>query len=214
MIQQHCRNCGAPIPPGNAVCASCGMPLQSVEHATPLPETFPEAPASSPARPPRPPTQASATPPLGRPRRRRGWLYALLGVLLIVLIVIVSLLTSVIGGASATQQPPTTGAHIISIQTGTGFDTGKALVTGTTRSFKTGQAVFVVFTVKTQDPNAQIVLKLFHGGTLESTSDILTPDVGTNTYALIMIVHSTGAHSCQLDYDTAPEASISFNVTS
>jgi hypothetical protein len=158
--------------------------------------------------------RSASTPKPSKPRRRRGLLlYVLLCILLVVVITIISTLVAVIGNSNAAQQPPTTGAHITSIETGTGFDTEKSLVTGVTHTFKTGQAVYVVFTVKNEDANAQIVLKLFQESTLESTSDILTPDGGTNTYAFPIVVHSTGLHSCHLEYNHSTEATISFNVT-
>ncbi len=172
-----------------------------------------QSPEEPIAQPPRPPARA-ARPVPGKLPRRRVLLFALLGTLILVLFLILGTLVTVLGNSSnAAQQPPTTGAHIISIQTGTGFDTAKSAVTGATRTFKTGQAVFVVFVVKNQNANAKIVLKLFRDNTLESTSGILTPDIGTNTYAYPIVVHSTGAHSCQVEYNNKTEASISFNVT-
>jgi hypothetical protein len=211
MIQQSCRNCGAPLQPEDAVCASCGMPIADAQ-----PAATPYAPSQAPAAesiPQQPRAPRAAQPASGKLPRRRVFLLALLGTLVLVLFLIIGTLVTVLGnGSSATQQPPTTGAHITSIQTGTGFDTAKSMVTGATRTFKTGQAVFVVFVVKNQDANAKVVLKLLRGDTLESTSGILTPDIGTNTYAFPIVVHSTGAHTCQLDYNNKTEASISFNV--
>ncbi len=215
-MQHYCRNCNAPLEPGSAVCASCGMPLHDVQ---PIEATIPAAPSSPPAQATAdqapPPTHQRTTPLPARSSRKRGLLYTLLGTLLLLLCFIIGALVSVISSSfNAAQQPPTTGAHITSIQTGLGFDTTKALVTGPTRSFKVGQAVFIVFTVNNQDPNAQIVVKLFRDSALESTSNPLTPEIGTNTYAIPIVLHSAGAHSCQIVYNNTTEASISFNVTS
>jgi|GEM_PF-2242292 len=206
MIQQQCSRCGSPIEPGDAACVNCGMPLRRLQGAA-APNA---AQANTPARarvaplPPRPPS------------RRRLFALGGIGALLILLIVILALLVSTLisqsGGAAL--QPTTTGAHITSIQTGTGFDTTKSSVTGQTQHFQSGQAVFVVFTVVNQNPNAQVVLKLFQGSALEMTSKPLTPDVGTNIYADYAIVHKGGAYTWEADYNGTAEARISFNVSS
>jgi ribosomal protein L40E len=207
LMQQRCRACGAFLVPGATFCGDCGARIEDTSARAPATATLPERP-QPPARPARQTV---------RPGKRRGWYYVLVGIgtLLAILIMVVVVLAVLIriqpGGAP--QQPTMTGPHITRIQTGTGFDPSKSLVLGETQNFKAGQAVYVVFTVVNQDPNAQVVLKLFAGSTLEATSAPLIPDVGTNVYANEAVVQRTGEHRWEVDYNGHAEASISFNVS-
>lgn len=191
--------------PGATFCGDCGTPVgipQALAHAT----TLEDAPQPRAA-----PTHRAA-----RPGRRRGWyillggLGALLALGIVVVVIAALLFRTQIGD---TTQQTTTGSHITKIQTGTGFDQTRSLVLDATQNFSAGQAVFVVFTVVNQNPNAVIIVKLFSGSTLELTSNSLNPDLGTNVYADEAVVQRTGGHHWEVDYNGHAEASISFTVS-
>ena len=206
-MQQGCQSCGAPLIAGATFCGDCGTPVGAQQMRAPAIATLADAPQP----------QATPTRRAAHPGRRRGWYYLLggLGALLAIVIVVVVIAAVLIriqpGGT--TQQHITTGSHITKIQTGTGFDQSNSLVLGATQNFSVGQAVFVVFTVVNQNPNAQIVLKLFAGSTLELTSDPLNPNMGISIYADEAVVQKTGEHHWEVDYDGSAEASISFTVS-
>lgn len=140
-------------------------------------------------------------------------------VVIIVPIILTSSLVSCSSSAStkaaAPSQTVTVGAHIISIQTGTDFDQQKGVAQGITGVFRNGETVFVVFTVKTSDKNAQIVLKLFQNHELEDTSQVIMPKGGTHVYAKSIDLNNngvTGTNVVEIDYNGVAEAQISFTV--
>jgi hypothetical protein len=206
-MQQRCGVCGAFLVPGAAFCGDCGARIEATRTRAPTTATLPDRPQPT-DRPSRRAVKSG---------KRHFWYYALggIGALLAIVMIVVAVFAILIRiqtGGSA-QQPTTTGPHITKIQTGTGFDQSRSLVLGETQNFKAGQAVYVVFTVVNQDPNAQVILKLFAGSTLEAASTALTPDVGTNVYANEAVVQRTGGHHWEVDYNGHAEATISFNVS-
>jgi hypothetical protein len=110
----------------------------------------------------------------------------------------------------------TLGSHIVKIQTGTGFDQQKGTVQGATSTFHNGETVYLAFTVKNQEKNVQIVLKLFQNKELEDTSSVVTPASGTHTYLKTISLNNsgvTGTNVVEIDYNGIVEASIAFIVT-
>jgi len=136
---------------------------------------------------------------------------AALAVLIVIAVALALLFNGQLG--STGPQQVKTGPHIPKLQTGAGFDTQKDRVQDESETFSPGQAVFVVFTVVTQDANARIVLKLFYGITLQVTSAPLNPEQGSSIYADEAIVHTTGQYHWEVDYNGVTEASISFTVS-
>ncbi len=161
--------------------------------------------------------QELSAPPAQAPKSRGRLLSVLSGIaaVLALLIVIAVLLASLLSGQTTRTGPQQvkTGPHITKLQTGTGFDQQKARIQGESGTFSANHAVFLVFTVVNQNPNAQVVLKLFSGSTLEVSSTPLNPEVGTTVYADDAIVHHTGQYHWELDYNGVAEASISFTVS-
>lgn len=107
------------------------------------------------------------------------------------------------------------GTHIIKVQTGTGFDQQKGTVQDATGTFHNGETVYLAFTVKTQEKNAQIVLKLFQNKELEDTSSVVTPTQGTHTYLKTISLNNsgvTGTNIVEIDYNGIVEATITFIV--
>lgn len=143
-----------------------------------------------------------------KPRSRRGILFVAAGLIVACIVVIVAV--SVFGKF---KQAITTGTHITKIQVGTGQDSTTFEVTGVKDTFPNDSTVYVSFTVVTQDANAQIVLKLYAGSTLQDSTDPVTPDVGTTTYGNSAVVHNTGEHTFEVDYNGTKEATITFDVT-
>lgn len=214
-MEQHCRICGAPLVAGATFCGDCGTRASAPQMSARATAALAERP-QSPARPAQQPHARPAR-RAARSGRRRVWYYLLGGIgtlitVVALVVLIVALLIRIQPGGTV-QQATTTGPHITRIQTGTGFDQTRASVLGATQNFRSGQAVYIVFTVVNQTPNAQVVLRLFLGNTLETTSAPLTPDVGTNVYANEAVVQKTGEHRWEVDYNGQAEASISFNVS-
>ncbi len=112
-----------------------------------------------------------------------------------------------------TGQTVVKGTHITKIQTGTGYDQRNATVEGETGTFMVGQTLYIVFTVDTQDKNAQVTLKLFQGNTLDDTSVPLSVQSGTHVYSKSISLNSTGSYNIEIDYNGKSEASINFKVT-
>ena len=110
------------------------------------------------------------------------------------------------------QQRATTGLHITKIETGTGFDQNTGAVTGPTDTFHNGDTAHIVFTVSNADQGAVLIVKLYLNGSLESTSPPHPIDSGTNVYDYFVVVHNTGEHKAEIDYNGSAEASITFNV--
>ena len=159
--------------------------------------------------------QPVKAPPAPAPKnRRRPSRLGIAGIILAVL-VLVAIVTTIIVRQIQSSEPQqvTTGKHITKIQTGTGFDQKKAQVQGQSGSFHTSQPVYVVFTVVNQDPQAQVVVKLFAGNTLQNTSDPLNPEVGASVYSDLAIIYQSGSYRWEVDYNGAVEASITFNVS-
>lgn len=209
-------NFGAPQPPYGTPQPPYGTP-QPPYGAPQPPYGTPQPPyGSSPyGAPPNPGFGAPMSPladyPVMQPARksRRG-LFIGLGVSVIVVIVVIAALANGLGGF---KQQVTTGTHVTKIQTGTGFDQNTGVVTGEKDSFTTGDDVFIVYTVTNPAPGAQVILKLFLGSTLESTSPPVALDTQTNSYANDVTVQNTGEHKVELDYNGVAEGSITFNVT-
>lgn len=156
-----------------------------------------------------------APPSPARKNRRLPSVLGIVGIILAILIIAAVITTSIITRQNQYSGPQqvTVGKHITQIQTGTGFDQKKARVQGQTGNFSTSQAVYVVFTVVNQDPKAQVVVKLFDGTTLQNTSAALNPEIGTNVYSDVAIIHQSGGYRWEVDYNGATEASITFNVS-
>ena len=83
---------------------------------------------------------------------------------------------------------------------------------GETDTFTLGQTLYVVFTVDTQDMDAQVLLKLYLLDLLEDVSATLTPTPGAFAYSVQITLNGLGVHKIEVDYDGTPEASITFNV--
>ncbi|HEY7124002.1 MAG TPA: hypothetical protein VH540_08650 [Ktedonobacterales bacterium] len=146
--------------------------------------------------------------PVAPKRSRRGILFVAIGIIVACIVVVVAF-----SAFSKFKQVITTGSHITKIQVGTGQDPNTFEVTGVKDTFDNDSTVYVSFTVVTQDANAQIVLKLYAGSDLQDSTDSVTPDVGTSVYGNSAVVHKTGEHTFEVDYNGTKEATITFNVT-
>lgn len=109
-------------------------------------------------------------------------------------------------------QQVTTGQHIIKIQTATGFDQKSGVVQGQGDTFRTGETLYIVFTVKTDDEKAQVTLKVFQGKELEDTSLPVVIQKGEHIYSQTITLNSTGKNTVEIDYNGVSEGSIVFNV--
>lgn len=146
-------------------------------------------------------------------KSRRGLWYALsgIGVLVVILIIVCVVLGGILG--KFTQQV-TTGTHVTAIHTGTGFNENTGAVEGEKSTFKTGDTVWIVYTVTNPDKGATVVLKLYNNGTYEPPpSDPVDLDPVTNTYANSIDVENTGTHKVEIYYNGSLEGSITFDVT-
>lgn len=155
-------------------------------------------------------------PPSPTPKSRRlSSRLGIAGIIVAVLIIAVIIITSIIARQNQSSGPQqiVTGPHITQIQIGTGFDQKEARVLGQSGNFSTSQAVYVVFTVVNKDPKAHVLVKLFAGNTLQNTSNTLNPEVGTNAYSDVAIIHQSGGYRWEVDYNGIAEASITFNVS-
>jgi hypothetical protein len=106
----------------------------------------------------------------------------------------------------------TTGAHITTIQVGTGFDQNTGDVIGEKSSFSAGENAWVVYTVETEDTNATVQLKLYNNGTLSGSTDPESVDTGQNKYGNEITNLQSGSHRVEIYYNDTLEAFIIFNV--
>ncbi|CAA9534460.1 MAG: hypothetical protein AVDCRST_MAG73-1245 [uncultured Thermomicrobiales bacterium] len=83
-----CPNCGTSNPPDSNFCANCGAELSAARAAAP-PMARPVAPADLPAFDPE--WRMSDPGPLPEPRRRRTWVWVLLGIVGACLLVCIAL---------------------------------------------------------------------------------------------------------------------------
>ncbi len=205
---------GAPPPSPGFGSQPYGAPPPPNYGAPPPSPGFGSQPYGAPPPPnfgaPPPPVYPVMQPPQ---KSRRGLWYALggIGVLVVILIVVCAVLGNVIGGKFSQQV--TTGTHVTAIHTGTGFNENTGAVEGEKSSFKTGDTVWIVYTVTNPDKGATVVLKLYNDGTYESSSDPVDLDPVTNTYANSVDVEQTGTHKVEIYYNGSLEGSITFDVT-
>jgi hypothetical protein len=178
-----------------------------------------------------PPQQPFAAPVAQPPQKKSKALPITLGIIAVILIVCVGggivvtkLVSNAVNNAANTlgtavattfsQQEVTTGAHITSVQTGTGFDQNTGEVIGQKDTFNAGDEAWVVYVVTNPDPGAQVVLKLYNNGTYELSANAPQLDTQTNSYANSFVVNQAGVHKVELYYNDSLEASITFNVVS
>jgi hypothetical protein len=177
----------------------------------------PPQPGFGPGQPP-----FMAPPPQ---KRSNTWIYIVGGILAVILILCVggflvvrALATNAVNSLATTvatnttfTQTSTTGPHITSIATGTGFDTSTGQVQGQSATFKTSDTIWVVYTVTNPDPGASVTLTLNPGGQSTSSPPL---DTQTNEYGNSLTVSGPGIYTIEIDYNGTPEATIDFQVTS
>jgi hypothetical protein len=123
-----------------------------------------------------------------------------------VIIVVVVLVLTAIGGVLSVRslffhQQVRTGAHITTVQTGTGFDDQSGKVTGETETFNRGATVWVVYTVTNADPDALVTLKLYNNGRYELQTHSALIHQRTNFYGNSFEINNTGEHQVELYYN-------------
>lgn len=94
-----CPNCGTPNPEGSRFCGNCGTALTPAASPAPPPpqQSWPSDPAALP--PTAPEWRMSDPGPLPEPRRRRTWLWIVLGTLGACVVLCVGLFVLVGSGA-------------------------------------------------------------------------------------------------------------------
>ncbi len=173
------------------------------------------------------------------PKKSKTWIYVLVGVLVLVLIVcggiayainagltrvgqaietVAATLTVTTGETptlpSSFQQTRTTGPHITTIQTGTGFNQNTGEVINEKATFTTGESIWVVYTVANPDAGASVTLKLLtESGSLIDSGSSAELDTVTNQYANEVTINEAGIYKIEIDYNGAAEATINFLVS-
>jgi hypothetical protein len=169
-----------------------------------------------------------------QPKKSRAWIYIVSIILVVIILVCGGIALAINLGAHAVsnavnnlstqvatitvttgfQQQSTTGPHITTIQTGTGFDQNNGTVQGEGQTFKTNQEIWVVYTVANPDAGAQVVVKLLASdGSLIDSGNSAPLDTSTNVYANSLHLDTAGIYSVEIDYNGTAEATINFQVT-
>ena len=204
-----------------------------------LPPTFVTPAPAAGSGPARPPAAAPAASP-GSRDAARGPRKGLVAVIVVIVLVVIfggtaaAILrnsprsSSTAGSSSATSTPAdtsddgsssfsqssTTGDHITSIQTGTGYDPDAGAIEGETGTFSVGDTIWVVFTVTDPQDSATVVAKVLDDSGNVITSDAVDISSGAGQYAASGTATDTGIYTIEIDYNDSAEATITFQVAS
>ncbi len=149
---------------------------------------------------------------------RRKVLVRALVLVLVLAVIGVSFVVTRPHGGSGFQQDTMTGADIIDIQVGTGYDTTTQMITGETDTFHVNNRVYVAFTVASDATSAEarLTLKDDADGTVYEMSYQVGLDSEFGYYQSNIVdsaaLTATGVYKWEVDYNGAPEASITFQV--